>query len=206
MAMYGYGLIPWIEQRFLTSTGAPLASGKVYTYAAGTSTPQATHTNANGTADHANPIILDAGGRPPSGIFLKPTGYKFVVKNSADVEQYTLDLVENIGQVFSQNFGLFATVGSKSVASGYVVLTTDRLVTVNGGTVTLPTAASYPHMLALKNIGTSVMSVTPNGADQIEALNAAYSVPAASSPSLPTILLVSDGVSSWWVLSSHKVP
>lgn len=206
MALYAGGLIPWIEQRFLTSTGAPLASGKVYTYAAGTSTPLAVKTNANLTADHANPIILDAGGRPPSGIWLTATGYKFKVANSADVEQYTIDLVEDLGQVFSQNFGTLATVGSKSVASGYVVLTTDRLVTVNGGTVTLPTAASYPHLLCLKNIGSSVMSVTPNGADQIEAVNAVYSVPAASSPSLPTIILVSDGVSSWWIYGSHKVP
>ena len=88
-SVYAGELIPWLEQRFFTANGAPLSLGKIWTYEAGGSTPLVTHTNANLTADHTNPIILNAAGRPPSPIFLKPQGYKFIVLNSLDVEQYT---------------------------------------------------------------------------------------------------------------------
>ncbi len=44
------------------SNGDPLSSGKLYTYAAGTTTPLATYTNEGGATPNANPVILDAAG------------------------------------------------------------------------------------------------------------------------------------------------
>jgi hypothetical protein len=209
-SVYAGELIPWLEQRFFGSTGIVLGLGKIFTYEAGTSTPLATHTDANLVGSHTNPIILGADGRPPSPIFLKPQGYKFVVKNSLDVEQYTIDLVENVGQVFSRNLGTIQSAGSKSVASGYTILSTDRLVTVNGAAtpsiVNLLAASAFPSLLTIKNVGTNALAVTPNGADLIEGSNTAYSVPASSGVTQPAITLVSDGVSAWYLIASHKVP
>src|ERR1700744_1704619 len=42
--------------------GLPLPFGKLFTYIAGTSTPQATWTDATQTQQNSNPVILDANG------------------------------------------------------------------------------------------------------------------------------------------------
>ena len=83
-------LPPVFRQRYFDSNGNPLAGGKLYTYASGTSTPQATYTDAGGGAANANPVILDANGE--AAVWLDPTlSYKFVLKDSSDVTQWTVD-------------------------------------------------------------------------------------------------------------------
>jgi hypothetical protein len=49
--------------QFFDDNGDPLANGKLYTYAAGTTTPKATYTTAAATVANANPIVLDSAGR-----------------------------------------------------------------------------------------------------------------------------------------------
>ena len=51
--------------QFFDNNGNPLSGGKLYTYAAGTTTPQATYASAAGSTLNTNPIILDAAGRVP---------------------------------------------------------------------------------------------------------------------------------------------
>lgn len=84
--------------QFLDDSGNVLSGGKVYTYAAGTTTPQATYTTSVGDVAHADPIILDAAGRVPGGeIWLVDTLlYKFVVHTSEDVLVETYDNVGGI--------------------------------------------------------------------------------------------------------------
>jgi hypothetical protein len=90
-------LMPYLPHQFSDDNGAPLAGGKVYTYIAGTVTPKATYTTFFGTTPHDNPIILDASGRPDNGtsIWLGSGGYKFIVKDSLDVEIDTIDNVNS---------------------------------------------------------------------------------------------------------------
>jgi hypothetical protein len=72
--------------QFFDDSGNPLSGGKVYTYDAGTTTPQTTYTSRSGTVPNANPIILDAAGRTPEQIWsTEGILYKYVVKNSNDV-------------------------------------------------------------------------------------------------------------------------
>lgn len=81
--------------QFFDDNGVPLAGGKIYTYAAGTTTPQTTYTSYDGTVPNANPIILDAAGRTPAQIWAtEGLLYKYVVATSADVVIRTWD---NIG-------------------------------------------------------------------------------------------------------------
>lgn len=92
-----------IAFQFLDGNGDPLSGGKVYTYAAGTTTPQATFTTSAGDVFHANPIILDSAGRVPSGgeIWLADAQvYKFVVYTSADVLIGTYDDISGINSNF----------------------------------------------------------------------------------------------------------
>ena len=95
MAVY-LSLFAGAGQQFFTNTGVPLAGGKIYTYGAGGSTPQATYTTSAGNIAHSNPIVLDAAGRVPAGgeIWLTNNlAYKFVLQTSANVTVQTLDNV-----------------------------------------------------------------------------------------------------------------
>lgn len=85
--------------QFFNNNGVPLSGGKIYTYAAGTTTPQATYTTSAGNAFHTNPIVLDAAGRVPNGgeIWLDSKPYKFVLKTSVDVLIATYDNIVGIG-------------------------------------------------------------------------------------------------------------
>ena len=84
------------------NNGVPLAGGLIYTYAAGTSTPQATYTSALGTIAHSNPIVLDASGRIPSGEIWLTDGlsYKFVVQTANAVLIATYDNLTGINSNF----------------------------------------------------------------------------------------------------------
>jgi hypothetical protein len=85
--------------QFFNNNGVPLAGGKIYTYAAGTTTPQATYTTNSGATPHSNPIILNSAGRvPASGEIWLTVGvaYKFVLKDSLDVLIATYDNISNL--------------------------------------------------------------------------------------------------------------
>ncbi len=82
-------LMPQGKQQFFTAGGIPLVGGKVYTYAAGTTTPLATYTTAAASTPNANPVILDSRGE--ASIFFSAANYKIVVKDSLDSTIWTQD-------------------------------------------------------------------------------------------------------------------
>ena len=91
-----------VAAQFFDNSGNPLTGGKIYTYTAGTTTPQATYTSANGATAHSNPIILDAAGRVPSGEIWLTDGlqYKFLIKTSTDVQIGSYDNIVGINSNF----------------------------------------------------------------------------------------------------------
>jgi hypothetical protein len=102
---------PLIFPNFTDSNGNPLSGGKLYTYQSGTTTPQTTYTDSTGLAANSNPIVLDASGN--CALWLDPAlSYKFVLKDSNDVTQRTVDGV----------IGLLAadTVGTASLQNSSV--------------------------------------------------------------------------------------
>jgi hypothetical protein len=85
--------------QFFDNNGVPLSGGKLYTYDAGTTTPEPTYISSYGTAAHTNPIILDSAGRIPGSSEVWLTDgvlYKFTLKTSTDVQLWSVD---NIGGV-----------------------------------------------------------------------------------------------------------
>ena len=67
------------------NSGNVLSGGKIYTYAAGTTTPATTYTSSNGITANSNPIILNSAGRVPYEIwFTQGVSYKFVLKDDTD--------------------------------------------------------------------------------------------------------------------------
>lgn len=79
--------------RWTDNNGNPAVGWQVETYIAGSSTPVDTYTDATGTAENTNPIILDARGE--ANIWLDPAiSYKYVIKNSLGVVQDTIDQIQ----------------------------------------------------------------------------------------------------------------
>jgi len=85
-------------QQFFDNNGNPLTGGKLYSYAAGTTTPQATYTSVSGATAHTNPIILDSAGRVATGEIWVTAGqnYKFVLKTSTETTLATWDNITGI--------------------------------------------------------------------------------------------------------------
>lgn len=105
-----------VAAQFFTNTGAVLTGGKLYTYAAGTTTPQVSYTTNAGNVARTNPIVLDAAGRVPDGgeIWITAQPYKFVLKDSNDVLIATYDNITGIGAAVYQ-IQNFTGTGSQTV-------------------------------------------------------------------------------------------
>lgn len=92
-------LAPVATQQFFNGAGVPLASGCLFTYSAGTSTPLATYTDSSGNFQNSNPLILTGGGFAPSGIWLSANAYKFVMFSAGGVncasgqQQWAIDFI-----------------------------------------------------------------------------------------------------------------
>lgn len=102
-------LFAGVGAQLFDNSGNVLTGGKIYTYAAGTTTPLATYTTFQGNINHSNPIILDASGRVPAGgeIWLTDAvQYKFVVTTSTDV------LIATYDNVTAQSSGILADLAS----------------------------------------------------------------------------------------------
>ena len=97
-------LTPSAKQQFFDANGNPLAGGKLYTYAAGTTTPLATYTDAGGGTPNTNPVILNSRGE--ANVWLGSSKYKFKLTTSTDVEIWTVD------NISSYNYDVLATLAA----------------------------------------------------------------------------------------------
>jgi len=82
-------LTPTAKMQFFKADGTPLVGGKLYTYTAGTTTPQTTFTDSSGGTANTNPVILDSRGE--ANIWLGGSTYKFKLADANDVEIWTVD-------------------------------------------------------------------------------------------------------------------
>jgi hypothetical protein len=101
-------LSPSPKLQFFDAAGVPLVGGKLYSYAAGTTTPLATYTSASETAFNTNPIILNSRGE--AEVWLGSPLYKFKLTTAADVEIWTVDNI-------SSYIGLDASIKAYYAAS-----------------------------------------------------------------------------------------
>jgi len=104
-------LTPTAKMQFFKADGTPLVGGKLYTYTAGTTTPQTTFTDSSGGTANTNPVILDSRGE--ANIWLGGATYKFKLADANDVEIWTVD---NISA---------PTSGVSPALSGNVTIDTD---------------------------------------------------------------------------------
>jgi hypothetical protein len=99
MASYTLSPVGGAGAQFFDNNGVPLSGGKIYTYAAGSTTPQTTWTTPAGAVANSNPIVLDSAGRPPQEIWLSVAySYKFVLETSNGVLIGTYDNIPGLPQ------------------------------------------------------------------------------------------------------------
>ena len=195
------------------SDGEVLPNAKLYSYETGGSfsTPQALYSSSALTVALSNPVVSDSGGRF-AAMFLLPTGYDLRLLDEDDNVIWTALNVEDIGQAFLSDLGATFADGARDVVSGYTVLSSDNLITVDstGGAdpcvINLQPASERGMPIGIKNLGTIALAVTPDGSEMIDGVAAAYAVPAASSPSFPTIWLWPDpDGTGYWIGASHEI-
>lgn len=102
-------LMPTPKQQYFLAAGVPMVAGKIYTFAAGTSTPKQTFTDAAGSIPQANPIILNARGEPASAIFWSGN-YKVEIRDALNNLIYTVDNYN------SDPFNIAASITASSTA------------------------------------------------------------------------------------------
>lgn len=125
--------------QFFSNTGVPLAGGLIYTYIAGTTTPQATYTNSTGIIPHSNPIVLDSSGRVNEIWLTSGVTYKFIIRDSAGNLIGTYDNIVGVNDSTSSNAALLAfeallagptgssLVGFKQPTSSVTITVQDKL-------------------------------------------------------------------------------
>lgn len=104
--------LPWgPKPQFVDANGAPMSSGTLTFYTAGTSTPQNTYTDSTGSVANSNPLTLNSRGEPANEIWLSAgVSYKLVLKDSGGSTIWTVDNITGVNDVTAQ-------VGQEWVAS-----------------------------------------------------------------------------------------
>ena len=146
-----------VAAQFFTNTGAVLTGGKLYTYAAGTTTPQASYTTNAGNVARTNPVVLNAAGRVPDGgeIWILPVSYKFVLTDANDVLIATYDNIFGSGGFSVTNYtGNGSTVGYAvlgNVVAVYIngVYQNRNTYSVSSGTLTFSEAPPFNSLIEI---------------------------------------------------------
>jgi microcystin-dependent protein len=103
---------PTAKAQFIDAAGVPLAGGFLYTYVAGTTTPQATYTDAAASTPNSNPIVLDSRGE--ANIWLTGTSYKFKLTDANGTEIWTVDNIAPPSTAVSPVFTTNVTIADNS--------------------------------------------------------------------------------------------
>ena len=111
---------PTAKAQFIDAAGIPLAGGFLYTYEAGTTTPQATYTDSSAATANSNPIVLDSRGE--ANIWLSSANYKFKLTDANGTEIWTVDNIAAPSTALSPVFSSNVTISANT--SGPALLVT----------------------------------------------------------------------------------
>lgn len=194
-------LTPSAKQQFFDANGNPLAGGKLYTYAAGTTTPLATYTDAGGGTPNTNPVILDSRGE--ANIWLGSAVYKFKLTTSTDVELWTVD------NIAAYNYDVLAALAASGGSSlvGFIQSGT--------GATARTVQAKLRDVVSVKDFGavgngvaddtTAIQAALNSGAKQVYMPSGTYKV--SSAIKFPSeITIYGDGADKTNISSTYNGP
>lgn len=113
---------PTAKAQFIDAAGIPLAGGFLYTYAAGTTTPQATYTDSTAATANSNPIVLDSRGE--ANIWLTGANYKFKLTDANGTEIWTVDNIAAPSTALSPVFDSNVTISANTPGPALLVTQT----------------------------------------------------------------------------------
>ena len=128
-------IAPSLIQSFRDSNGNPLAGGSLYTYTAGTSTPQATYIDQTGNTANANPVVLNSRGEAPVWLTIGQT-YKFVLYDAFSTLIYSVDQVTpTTPSGTPQTLAASGITGAAASGANSDITSLAGVTTVNGATL-----------------------------------------------------------------------
>ena len=169
---------------------APLVGGKLYTYAAGTTTPLATYTDQSGSTPNTNPVILDASGQ--ADVWLGSAAYKLKLEDANGVLQWTVD---NIQADQGATILMSDLADSSDVAKGDALVGIKR--TASGATASTVHAFNEDRIVNVKtDFGAKGDGVTDDTSAITNAIASGKAVffPAGTYLYTPPLLLDVDGL------------
>ena len=135
-------IAPQPKLQFFDANGDPLVGGKLYSYVAGTTTPQATYTDESGSTTNTNPVILDSRGE--ASVWFGAGTYKLALKTAADVDVWTVDNIGSEVSVADLATGIQTWLGTPTSANLRAAMVdetgTGALVFANAPTLVTPAA------------------------------------------------------------------
>ena len=137
---------PQPKLQFFDANGNPLVGGKLYTYAAGTTTPLTSYTDSTGGTANTNPVILDSRGQ--ASVWLGDSLYKLKLTSATDEAIWTVDNID--GRLMVRASDLASATGATLV--GYKA--------PYSGTVTTTVAAKLSYYISVKDFGATGDGVT----------------------------------------------
>jgi hypothetical protein len=154
-------LTPPPKIQFFANDGTPLVGGKLYSYAAGTTTPLATYTTYAGTVANTNPVILDSRGE--ADVWLDSALYKLALYDADNALIWTVDNISSINSgIFngpvSGTTGTFS--GALTAASGAFSGPVSGTTGTFSGVLYAPAGASMGAVLGTTGAFSSTLNVT----------------------------------------------
>lgn len=173
---------PWLP--FWDNSGNILAGGKVYTYAAGTSAPKNSYTDASGGTPNTNPVILDSGGK---GSIWISGSYKIVIQDSTGTAVSTTDNVTSfqtgaVSATFSD--GTFILQNS-SDPTKQLIFDASGIAAGNTVTLTIPAANG-----TISTSSTAIPTIEAGGT--VDAITATFA-PAITLSNKTIVAVISGG-------------
>jgi hypothetical protein len=193
-------LAPQPKAQFFDANGSPLVGGKVYTYAAGTTTPLETYTDESGVTPNTNPVILDSRGECNLW-FSTASSYKVVLESATGTLQWTVDNISTYGTLASQNSNNVNITGGTITG---VTLTVNVVgdVSGNAGTVT-----NGVYLDAVQTVTNKTLTGMASASTVKDSLGTDYTIGFRSVPqSLNTTAAASDIGKHLYVSATTTVP
>jgi hypothetical protein len=140
--------------RFVGNDNLPLVGGMLYTYAAGTSTPQATYTDSTGSFVNTNPVIANSRGE--ANIWFTPgQSYKVILTDSLGNTIWTVDNIIANGSSTGAVNGLTSVTGTNTITA------------ISSGITVLAAGQMFSGVAANTNTGATTININSLGAVSI---------------------------------------
>jgi len=156
-------ILPNAMNQFIDANGAPYASGRVYFYSPGTTTPKNTWQDAGGTTLNTNPILLDAAGR---AIIYGIGSYREVLQDSLGNVVWD-QLTQGLNPLS------FSTAGTAGGTANALTLSSSTFTLTDGQTIEFTAPAT--------NTGPATLEVIPNASTPLSITKMTLTGPAVLS-------------------------